>query len=294
MIAASHTAVGGFATVVEHVSDALAGLGILPRINPIEERFEKMKETCRILELHLEKLEDEFSTLYKAYRTMEEAMHGAGHEILMVSNAFADLRNHLGLQNNTSEVVYSNISVLCEDQKEAIRSFACLMKSDIVTTLHELVKYCSKAKESLKERDDKQFTYNELVQYQEKSRQRLEEIRLNGGAYDDTSLLAPIKNSARAVGSYFSDQLERIKGTDTLAMRQQKASQIEKRIDDLETAVENARRASDLSDKAMEEEMLLFERFVEEELRSTILPAILNLHKAYYEKSSARWKSSKN
>lgn len=288
------TTATGIGSIVDRFGDALAGLGIFSRSNQIEERFEKMRELCQKLELHYGKLEEVFTRIYKAHRTMEEAMRLASKEVIQVEMAIMQLRDQLTMPSNDAmQEMLRQISVLYEDQAGGMHCFADAIKADITGPVHEHSKYCATAKEALKGRDEKQYTVEELSHYLAKSRYQLNELRGGQASGDDPgvdhSVLAPLRSGAKAVTGYFSEQYDKIKGVDVLAAKQQKLVQVEKRIGDLEQALKQARDTSEAADEAVIKEMEFFERVLQEELKDDLLPTLISLHQEYLCKTAARW-----
>lgn len=286
------TSAAGFTTIVDTMSDALAGMGIFARSNQVEERFEAMKETCRMLEGHYSKLEAIFTHLYRAHRTMEEAMRTASREFLQIEAAAVELNEQLnGSGPLQIEHVLTRMSVVYEDQANALHGMAESIKCDLATPLHEYSKYCSNTKDVLRARDDKQFNSEELAHYLNKSRQQLNELRGAGAVEAEASLLGPIRSGAKAMSTYLHDQIDRMKGVDLLTAKQQKIAQIEKRLGDLEAAIGTAKETSAVADASVEAEMEQFEAILKGELETMFLPALSALHQTYFAKSEARWKT---
>jgi len=284
----------GLGSIVERFGDALAGLGLFTRSGQVEERFEAMRQMCVKLELHYTRLEEIFTGLYKGHRAMEEGMRAAGKEVVQAEAAILQLKEQLGM--STDEVgngTFRRVSVLYEDHALATHAFADAMKCDLTGPLHEYVKYCSAAKDALKERDDAQLTYEELTHYLAKSRYQLTELRGGQPVPDDPgadrSLLAPIRSGARSITGYLAGQFDRMKGVDVLEVRQQRLQQVEKRIRELEGAVRMAREAGETADGAVVREMEHFEWVLQQELKEDFLPTLIALHKAYLAKSTSRW-----
>lgn len=141
------TSTAGISSLMEQVSEAVSGLFGKP--GPVEERFLKMKEICRVLDVHSTKLEDIFLNLYKAQKSIEE---GLGSSRLN----YVKLNSMPLMPHGTSEPANSNgknlrtlltkVLLITEERAESIRNFAVSLKNEVITPLHEYHKYSVNAK----------------------------------------------------------------------------------------------------------------------------------------------------
>lgn len=281
---------------MDHFGDILVGVGIFSRPNTIEERFEKMKERCKKLEAHYSKLDSLFGNLYKAHRTMEEAMRMASQDFIQAQANFSQLRAMLDSEDTMQlDVMMTKMAVIYEDQANTINSYAVALKADVVTPIHEFTKYSNAAKECLKLRDEKQVNSEELSHYLVRSKQQLSELRgLSSESSQDPgrhreSILGPIKSSAKAMSSYVSDHIDRMKGVDTVSAKQQRLAQLEKRISDLETAVKVAKQSSEEIDLEIDKEVEHVEEVIKREMDDEVLPKLSSIQQTFMTKSSHLW-----
>lgn len=138
--------------------------------------------------------------------------------------------------------------------------------------LHSLIVYAHTFRTLLKLRDQKQLDFEELTAYL--SNLVTEKHRLTSG-----------QSGGQGLTSYFKDRVEAFRGHDADILRQEKMRKLDKKIEDMQAAVETAHDTSLAFDEEVLREHRVFQATKRAELKELLL-SLADGHIAHYERVS--------
>lgn len=138
--------------------------------------------------------------------------------------------------------------------------------------MHSLIVYAHTFRTLLKLRDQKQLDFEELSAYL--STLVTERDRLANGY-----------SGGQGLTSYFKDKVEALRGHDADILRQEKMRKLDKKIEDMQAAVETAHDTSLAFDEEVLREHRVFQATKRAELKELLL-SLADGHIAHYERVS--------
>ncbi|KAI9597349.1 hypothetical protein BDF19DRAFT_420754 [Syncephalis fuscata] len=248
-------------TLLDSLGDSI--LNAFSKLKNPDQRFIDIKETT-------EKLEENLLAIEKVYQKMTKREMELQDDNTIFSKSIVDLASiETGMAEQLNGFA-NTINQATELMKEKTYSD----EHAFVTQLREYVVYCQSVKNILRLRDQKQIDYEVLqfyLQQQQEEQKRLQDTR-----------------GATGLTSYIKGKYEEMKGVDMEQARQQKLLRLEKRIDELQVAVNETHDVSLLFSREVIREFNNFQTDKATDMKE-FLQQYAESQAEFYRKSATLW-----
>ncbi|KAH6687844.1 hypothetical protein F5X68DRAFT_206347 [Plectosphaerella plurivora] len=175
------------------------------------------------------------------------------------------------------ETAVHHFAASIEDSSQGMRDLRDVTDQDYLGSLRDMQAYSTAVKNLLKAREQKQVDFEQLIEYLNKATAERDSLQ---SGYGPTGL-------AGASG-FITRKLEDVRGVDHEQAKRERRVKMERRIDDLTTAIEQAKRTSEAFDNEAVKEVQDFERIKRIEFRKQ-MGGLADAHDEYYTKVIDVW-----
>ncbi|ROT39343.1 hypothetical protein SODALDRAFT_378442 [Sodiomyces alkalinus F11] len=199
------------------------------------------------------------------------------HDIVTDQKDLAEQFQKLIVLEPGVETAVHHFAASMEDSAQALQQLREITEQDYLGSLRDMQAYSQALKSLLKAREQKQVDYEQLIEYLNKATAERDSAQSGYG-----------QSGLSGASGFLTRKLEDVRGVDHEQARRERRVKLERRIDELTTAIEQAKRASEGFDNEVVKEVNDFERIKRAEFR-TQLGGLADAHLDYYNKVIDVW-----
>lgn len=175
------------------------------------------------------------------------------------------------------ETAVHHFAASIEDSAQGMRDLRDITDQDYLGSLRDMQAYSMAVKALLKAREQKQVDFEQLIEYLNKATAERDGMQSGHGP-----------SGLAGASGFITRKLEDVRGVDHEQAKRERKVKVERRIDDLTHAIEQAKRTSEAFDNEVVKEVQDFERIKRLEFKKQ-MGGLADAHTDYYSKVIDVW-----